>query len=238
MKIIFNKCIAIVICHLIPLISYGQTISLGFGPIFTQSVQKVKLVNGVNDFQNTGFNYNFKYEHKLKLKNSEIFAFLNYFPGETWITIDKSKAIYEYGNGFKGINIIRLDLCFQYEIIKLRNYFIKVGIGIGNQISRRNGYDPFDSIYEIFGPDYSMNEPITISYNSFQIVPVINFKTGFVTFRRFEVFFNIQGVYGSKSYQTMNLNYSHKGIIQKTAVIEARGTGLFPLFGIGYKIVK
>ncbi len=239
MKIIFNKCIAIVICHLIPLISYGQTISLGFGPIFTQSVQKVKLINGVNDFQNTGFNLIIEYENKLKLNNSELFASLNLFPGETWIRIMKNKVTNAEAVGHRGINVKRLDLGFSYIRSIGKYFYIKPSVGIGLQYSKPNGLEFFDTINGILGTDYTETKPIEVeSLNTFQFTPCISIKTGVIILKRIDIHVIIKGTFGFKSYQTMYFNYLYKGIPQEPAIIEARGTGLFPSFGIGYKIAK
>ena len=216
-------------------ITYCQTLSFGFGPIFAQSVQKVKIVNGENDFDHVGFSYTIQYSHDLKMKRCELFASYYSFAGKTNMVIIPSKAQYEYGNGFKGLNVRRINLGISYALLNLNHFFLKTGLGLGLQIAKRNGYDPFDSIYEIYGPDYTMNEPFYYNYNFFQIVPLLSVKAGLVIWNRLDLHIDIQGVYGFKSYQTMYLNYSYKGIKQSTAIVEARGTGFFPSIGIGYK---
>ena len=216
----------------------SQSVGCSYGPIFIQSFQKVKIINGVNDFQNSGFIYKIEYLHKLKLKKAGIKTTLNYFTGGTTIAVDRKFGVFDYATGFDGLKVTRIDIGMYYDLIKSRSFFLKLALGIGSQFSRRNGKDPFDSIFEIFGPDYEMTEPIKYSYNYFQLLPLVSAKFGFVAFKRIELFFDIQGTYGFKSYQTMELNYKFKGIQQKAAIVEARGTGLFPSIGIGYRFMK
>jgi hypothetical protein len=44
----------------------GQTLNIGFGPIYTLTNQSVRMINSKEDFQNTDYHFVFSYEQYLK----------------------------------------------------------------------------------------------------------------------------------------------------------------------------
>ena len=47
-------------------IAKSQSISVGYGPIYTLTNQRIKMISGRNDFQNTDDQLVLSYEHYLK----------------------------------------------------------------------------------------------------------------------------------------------------------------------------
>lgn len=213
----------------------GQTLNIGTGPIFTLTKQEVKLVNGHNDFQNTGFSKNLYYEHLLPLKNSYILLNTIFFKGESWIRFRNGSVSSFDGIGFTGTKIQRYNIGFGIAPFGInKSFYVKSFLSIGCQISKSLGHDFFGSQGQIQGPEYFEVEPITAeALNTLQVIPTLGIKTGFLIYRIIDIGLTIQGVYGFKSYQKMYFKYIYQGVQQKTAIFSADGTGLFIDLGIG-----
>ena len=118
-----------------------------------------------------------------------------------------------------------------------RKFYFAPNLSCGLQHSKPNGADIYP--FEISGPHIVETEPTTAeTFKTFQIVPSIGFRTGFVFWKRLDIGLSFQGVLGYKPYQKMYLAYEYKGVPQKTGEFEANGTGLFVTLGIGYRFAK
>lgn len=222
----------------------GQNISLGYGPIYTVTNQRVKMINGRNDFQNTDDQFILSYEHFLRQNKVSFLGILSYFKGHTWIRFPEGSVIAPdgfptIGVGYNGVNVYRIDLGAAYNLIDInRNFYLKPLLAIGAQISMTNGYE-YGAFERQNGPDYVELEPISATTsNTTQIVPSVGLKTGFVLWKRIDVGLTFQGVMGFKPYQTMYFKYAYKGVPQETAIFDAKGTGLFCSLNVGYLIKK
>ena len=224
---------------------FSQTLSVGFGPVFTHTNQRVRMVNSKEDFMNTSAQWMLAYEHQLKRpENLSVSIMASKYEGATWMRFSEGSYIGSdgfptLGRGFSGVAITRIDFVFYHNLIaKNRIVFFKPNIGLGVQFSKDLGYE-FGNFEWINGPDYFQLAPIVAeAYNTVQVVPILGFKTGVVIWRRIEVGLNVQGVYGFKSYQDMFFDYSYKGDIQETAIFESKGTGVFAALSIGYRFKK
>jgi len=219
----------------------GQTLNIGFGPIYTLTNQSVRMINSKEDFQNTDYHFVFSYEQYLKIKKISIMAQFSQYEGHTWIKFNKGSVIAPdgfptLGVGYSGVNISRFDILLCYNLINPYKYFyLKPTLGIGLQTSKENGSE-YGAFERQNGPDYVELEPITaITMNVTQIVPLLGIKTGFTLFHNLEVTLSINGLYGFKSFQKMFFKYTYKGIEQPTAIFEARGTGIYTSIGVGYR---
>jgi hypothetical protein len=222
-----------------------QTVSFGFGPIFTHTNQKVKMVHSEEDFQNTDYQLVIGYEHFLKNSKYSVFGSFSKFDGHTWIKFREGSVIAPdgfptLGVGYSGTSLFRLDFGAAYNLFSSKySFYLKPLIFIGIQKSTRKDIEIYSEIFEIYGPEYVQNELVSAEqFNSTQIVPSIGFKTGAVLWKRIELGLIVQGVLGFKSYQNMYFAYSYRGVPQKTAVFEANGTGIYTAFSVGYKFVK
>lgn len=224
---------------------FSQALSLGFGPVFTHTNQRVKMVNSKEDFMNTSAQWMISYEHTLrKQQGLSVSVTASAYEGATWMRFSEGSYIGSdgfptLGRGFSGVSITRIDFVFHYNIlVKSRIVYLKPNIGLGIQFSKDLGYE-FGNFEQINGPDYFQLAPIVAeAYNTVQVVPILGFKTGVVIRRRIEVGLNVQGVYGFKSYQDMFFDYSYKGEAQETAIFESKGTGVFAALSIGYRFKK
>jgi hypothetical protein len=224
---------------------FSQTLSMGFGPVFTHTNQRVRMVNSKEDFMNTSAQWMLAYEHQLKSPESlSVSIMASKYEGATWMRFSEGSYIGSdgfptLGVGFSGVNITRIDLQVIYNLFKAKQrFYVKPSIGLGVQVSKDLDYD-FYNLEQINGPDYFQLAPIVAeAYNTVQVVPILGFKTGVVIWRRIEVGLNVQGVYGFKSYQDMFFDYSYRGEIQETAVFESKGTGVFAALSIGYRFKK
>lgn len=228
-------------------LAIGQAISVGIGPIFTHTNQKVKMVNSSDDFQNTDYQIAFSYEHFLKHKRVSLLSTFSYFDGVTLIKFREGSVSgngeggYTIGVGYSGTIINRLDVGVAYNIFpKLRKFYLKPILMIGIQSSNRlDDVEIGSEYFEIYGPEYEQLEYITAEhFNTLQIVPVAGLKSGFVLWKRIDIGLTMQGVWGFKSYQNMYFKYAYKGVPQETAVFEAKGTGIYAAFSVGYRFVK
>lgn len=231
----------IIICCII---GEGQAISIGYGPIFTHTNQKVKMVNSEDDFMNTDEQFVVNYEHFLKNHRYSVIGTYSNFDGHTWIKFREGSVIAPdgfptLGVGYSGVNISRFYIGLCYDLLYNHNIiYLKPFLNIGLQISKSNGYE-YGAFERQNGPEYFELEPISgEQFNTTQIVPSLGIKTGFVVWKRIELGLTIQGVLGFKSYQNMYFKYSYKGVPQETAVFEAKGTGVFTALSIGYRFVK
>ena len=222
----------------------AQSISIGYGPIFTHTNQKVKMVNSKEDFQNTDNQFLINYEHFIKNSKFSILGSYSSFDGHTWIKFREGSVIAPdgfptLGVGYSGVIINRFDLGLSYNLFNdLSMIYFKPFLTLGIQISKSDGSE-YGAFERQNGPEYNELEPISAqTFNNSQIVPSLGLKTGFILWKRIELGMTIQGVLGFKSYQNMYFKYSYKGVPQETAVFEANGTGIYTALSIGYKFVK
>lgn len=241
MKFLISTFYIVVFCNCV----CAQSISIGYGPIFTHTNQKVKMVNSEEDFQNTDYQLVFSYEHLLKNSKCSIFGTFSKFNGYTWIKFREGSLIAPdgfptLGVGFSGINITKFEFGSFYNCFRLNKWsFFKPFVSLGIQRSNKNEWEFWADLEPITGPEYVELEPILVeSNNTTQIVPSLGFKTGFVLWKRIELGLTVQGVLGFKSYQNLYFKYSYKGVPQETAVFEANGTGIYTALSIGYRFVK
>jgi len=225
--------------------SHGQEVSIGGTAIYTHTNQRVKMKNSKEDFENTDYSYTFSYEHFIKNSRISVFASTTKFDGFTMIKFEEGTVIdvdgfSVVGDGFSGVKIRKYDLGVTYNLIKnYRRFYLKPFGGVGLQLSKIEDVEIFTNLFTANGPDYFQIGPITVDkFKTSQFVPFIGFKTGFVFWKRLDIGFTFQGVYGFKSYQDMFFTYSYRGEPQETAVFEATGTGLFCTFNLGFRIFK
>ncbi|HRO73974.1 MAG TPA: hypothetical protein PK611_09915, partial [Saprospiraceae bacterium] len=125
-----------------------------------------------------------------------------------------------------------------YSIFSKKAFYLKPLITIGLQLST-----PDNTEYGAFerqnGPEYFELEPISAKqFNTTQVVPSLGLKTGITLWKHIDLGLTIQGVLGFKSFQNMYFKYTYKGVPQETAVFEAKGTGIYTAFSIGYRFIK
>ena len=226
-------------------IAKSQSISVGYGPIYTLTNQRIKMISGRNDFQNTDDQLVLSYEHYLKNNRISFLSLFSYLKGHTWIRFPEGSVIASdgfpiLGVGYFGVNVYRIDLGMAIDLFNDKfSYYLKPFISIGGQLSKKDGSEFWADLEPINGPDYIELEPISATTsNTTQVVPSIGFKTGFVLWKRIDVGLTFQGVWGFKPYQTMYFKYAYKGVPQETAIFDAKGTGLFCTINIGYLIKK
>ena len=223
----------------------AQTFSVGITSVWTHTNQVVKMVHSEEDFQNTDYCLSLCYEQVLKNKRYVLFGNFSRFSGNTWIKFSEGSVIAPdgfpvVGDGFSGVNVTRLDFGIQYNLLKVKDrFYLRPFLGLGIQISRKTGDEIWAEYLKTAGPDYAELEPVTAEpLNTVQVVPTLGFKTGIALWRRLDLSFTVQGVYGFKSYQNMFYKYASRGVPQETAVFEATGTGMFYTLGIGYRFRK
>lgn len=231
----------IFICNIVS----AQSISIGYGPIFTHTNQKVKMVNSEEDFQNTDYQLVISYEHFLKNSKYSVFGTFSKFDGHTWIKFREGSVIAPdgfpvIGDGFSGTTLHRFDFGISYNLISEKYmFYLKPLILFGIQKSIPKDVEIYSELFKVDGPEYFELEPISAEqFNTTQIVPSIGFKTGIVLWKRIELGLTVQGVLGFKSYQNMYFKYSYKGEPQETAVFEAKGTGIYTALSIGYSFIN
>jgi hypothetical protein len=222
----------------------SQSISIGYGPIFTHTNQKVKMVNSEEDFQNTDYQFSINYEHFIKNSKFSVVGSYSSFAGHTWIKFREGSVIAPdgfptLGVGYSGVIIHRFDLGLSYNLLHNHStIYFKPFLNIGIQISKSDGSE-YGAFERQNGPEYIELEPISAqTFNNSQIVPSLGLKTGVILWKRIELGLTVQGVLGFKSYQNMYFKYSYKGVPQETAVFEANGTGIYTTLSIGYRFVK
>jgi hypothetical protein len=226
-------------------ITYGQTISIGSGPIYTHTNQKVKMVNSEEYFGNTDEQFVLSYEHFLKNSRYSILGSFSKFDGHTWIEFREGSVIAPdgfpvIGDGFSGTSLHRFDFGIAYNLIPSKySFYFKPLLLIGIQKSIRKDVEIYSELFKVDGPEYFELEPISAEqFNTTQIVPSIGIKTGVLLWKRIELGLTVQGVLGFKSFQNMYFKYSYKGVPQETAVFEANGTGIYTALSVGYRLVK
>lgn len=106
----------------------GQTLNIGFGPIYTLTNQSVRMINSKDDFQNTDYHFVFSYEQYLKCKKISIIAQFSKYEGHTWIKFYKGSVIAPdgfptLGVGYSGVNNSRIDILLSYNLINPYKYF-------------------------------------------------------------------------------------------------------------------
>jgi hypothetical protein len=237
----------LIITLLIPFLGIpadSQTLSFGYGPIFTHTNQKVKMVNSEEDFQNTDNQFVFSYEHNLKNTRYSVFGTYSKFDGHTWIKFREGSVIAPdgfptLGVGYSGVKINKFDVGWCFNFLKSNKiFFVKSLLSLGLQISKTDGSE-YGAFEMQNGPEYVELEPISArTFNSSQFVPSFGIKTGVLLWSHIELGLTFQGVLGHKSYQNMYFKYSYKGVPQETAVFEANGTGIYTALSIGYRFVK
>ena len=224
----------------------AQTISGGFGPVFTHSNQRIKMVNSREDFMNTAYQWSVSYEHAFKrFERLSLITSASSFEGVTFIIFEEGSVDggfgggYLLGVGFSGVDIVRIDFQLARDLFSLhRRIYLRPMIGIGLQVSKSQNI-MFYNIADIQGPDYFQIADITTeAFNTVQFVPVAGLKTGVLLWRRIELGVSIQGVVGFRSYQDLYFPYSYRGEVQETAVFESKGTGIFATLNLGYRLVK
>jgi hypothetical protein len=227
--------------------SISQSVNIGFGPIFTKTNSQSLIVNTKEDFSNTSYIFNFTYEHFLPHKNFSIASTYFEYKGCTYMLFELGgykdpSGIDVIGKGFcGGTKISRLDFTMNYNLIpKKRKFYLKPSLGIGLQKSKVfDDVEPYNTLIPINGPDYFEVEPYTATkYNTLQLVPLFGIKMGWLFWERIDIGFAIQGFLGFKAYQTMQLKYSYKGVLQPTAEYSANGTGYFWTLSLGYRFAK
>lgn len=223
----------------------NQNICFGYGPIYTVTNQRAKMVNGRNDFQNTDDQFLLSYEHFLNHYKLSFMGVLTYYHGHTWIRFPEGSVIAPdgfptTGVGFNGVNNYRMDFGLVYNLInKKYSFYVKPYAAIGLQLSKKNEIEFWGDIEPISGPDYVELEPITASTsNIMQLVPSLGLKSGFILWKRIDVGLTFQGVMGFKTYQTLYFKYAYKGVPQEIAIFDSKGTGLFCSINVGYLIKK
>ena len=221
---------------------YSQSIHIGFGPIFTKSKAIAPIINASEDFSNTAYVKSISYEHFIKSKKISLIGSYSNFCGVTYIKYKLGGFLDAWGNtigadGWNGTNIHRLDLLAGYNLMNLKRYYLKPIGGLGIQVSRLNGWGILE--VPVNGPDYIQTEPIIAdAYNTFQIVPTLGLKTGFVLWKHFDIGFQVQGILGYKPYQKLTLKYKYKGVLQPDAIYVSDGTGIYYTLSIGYRFAK
>ena len=221
---------------------YTQSIHIGYGPIWTKSKAISPIINADEDFQNTAFIKSISYEYFLKNKKISLIGNYSNFCGYTYINFVKGGFLDPWGNsngaiGFAGVKIYRLDLLTGYNIMNLKRYYLKPIGGLGLQVSRERGVGLLE--IPVNGPDYIQTEPmIADPYNTFQIVPILGLKTGFILGKYLDIGFQVQGILGYKPYQKLTLKYKYKGVIQPDAIYASDGTGIYYSLSIGYRFAK
>lgn len=240
MKFLISTFCLVFFCNIV----CAQSISVGYGPIFTHTNQKIKMVNSEEDFQNTDYQFSINYEHFIKNSRFSILGSYTSFDGHTWIKFREGSVIAPdgfptLGVGYSGVDINKVDLGVSYNLFQnLGKISFKPFFTFGIQISKSDGSE-YGAFERQNGPEYIELEPISAqTFNNSQIVPSLGFKTGIVLWKRIELGLTVQGVLGFKSYQNMYFKYSYKGVPQETAVFEANGTGIYTALSIGYKFVK
>ena len=223
---------------------WSQTLSVGFGPVFTHSNQRVKMVESKEDFMNTAYQWSISYEHPIPSSKFIATASAARFEGATMIKFSEGSVISSHGYpligaGFFGVDVTRVDLQLGYNVLgKSPSFYFKPKAGIGIQVSKDRGWDIL-SLEPINGPDYVQLADIRAEvFNTVQVVPVVGFKTGFLLWRRVDLGVNVQGVWGFKSYTDLYFDYAYRGEVQETAVFEATGTGIFTALHLGYRFGK
>lgn len=222
-----------------------QKISMGYGPIFTHTTQKVRMKNSQDDFMNTAYQFCLSFEHPLRKKGLSAKVSYSEYKGYTWMKFREGEYLgsdgqWTLGNGFSGINNNRIDLVVSFNILNKKDkIFLKPNVGLGLQISKDNGWDFYAEAEKIDGPVYFETQPIYVLKHSItQIVPTAGFSLGTVFFKRIELSLTCQGIYGFRSFQDMYFEYTYYDEPQETAIFQGKGTGLYTSINIGYRIIK
>src|SRR5690606_19273729 len=125
------------------IIGEGQSISFGYGPIFTHTNQKVKMINSEEDFQNTDDQITIHYEHFIKNSRFSILGAYSTFNGHTWIKFREGSVIAPdgfptLGVGYSGTVLHRFDFGVAYNIIPPKySFYLKPILLAGIQKSIR-----------------------------------------------------------------------------------------------------
>jgi hypothetical protein len=235
-------CILIIGLNLFASYIHTQSLTISYGPVETKSKTISPLINESEDHTTTTAVAGISYEHFLKNKHLSIMGSYFMFSDVTWINYAIGGYLDPWGNpiggsGWRNVNVHRLDLAACYNITKFKRYYLKPFGGIGLQASIKNDWGLL--VVPVSGPDYIQTEPmIAEAYNTFQVVPTAGIKTGWVFWKRLDIGFTVQGVYGYKTYQKLTLKYAYKGVVQPDAIYGSNGTGIFYTLGIGYRFAR
>lgn len=161
---------------------HAQTLGVGFCAVFTHTRQKVRMIHSKDDFQNTSYTISFNYEqYFLNTRKSIQTSYMKY-PGYTFIKFREGSVIASdgfpvVGDGFSGVDIHKLDLCYSYNLIHIKRFLLKPSIGLSLQKSVRNHSTFWNDLYKINGPEYFETDPIRVeSLNTFQVLPPLGLK--------------------------------------------------------------
>lgn len=143
--------------------------------------------------------------------------------------------------GWNGTNVQRIDLGLGYNIFSTSKFIVQpsIGLGIQKSISKDVGIIGGDISEGIKPDNFELLKDIeAFAYSNTQLVPVLGLKFGYAFWGRFELFFDIQQVFGHKTIQELRMSYTYKGVEQPEAISYSDGTGRFYALGLGYRFVK
>lgn len=123
MKSILTICIAMYL----PLFLNSQTLSIGFGPNYTLTTQRVRMVNSKNYFDNTDDSFKFTYDHEIVEDKFSISLSFTKFEGYTFIAFEEGSVMNPNGAiimaiGFYGVDLNRFDIDLNYNLISKKSF--------------------------------------------------------------------------------------------------------------------
>jgi hypothetical protein len=218
--------------------SISQSFSLEFGSANFPNMVKPQFSKEINDRKVTSSENYFKLSYEQKIRR-KIFISGSYcsYPINTYFNFYKGSQ--GNGVGWIGTKVSRIDISIQYSILGKCKFFILPNVGIGVQKSKPKGIG-FGSreITQSFipNPEIKLVEDIQANaHSNTQLVPIIGLKFGYVFWRRLELFFQVQHVFGNKTIQELRMNYTYKGVEQPEATSYSDGTGRFYTLGLGFR---
>lgn len=130
----WNRKLSITICiiFITNIILNSQSITIGFGPIYTLTNQSTRMINSTNDFQNTASQSKINYEQYYRGRKYSIFSSLSKFEGHTWIKFSNGSVVTKdglptLGVGYSGVDLYRLDFGLSYNLInKFKNIILSL----------------------------------------------------------------------------------------------------------------
>lgn len=219
----------------------GQSLSLEFGSANFPNIVKPQISKDINDRKVASSENYFKLSYVQKIRR-KIFISGSYcsYPINTYFNFYKGNQ--GNGVGWIGTNVSRIDISVQYNVLGKSKFYILPNVGIGVQKSKPNGTG-FGSkeITQSFipNPEIKLVEDIqAIAQSNTQLVPIIGLKFGYVFWRRLELFFQVQQVFGNKTIQELRMNYTYKGVEQPEATSYSDGTGRFYTLGLGFRFYE
>jgi hypothetical protein len=216
--------------------STSQIIFFGYGTSTLLTQQTKKLLNSKNDFSYSNPQYLIGFKQKIqKINNINIlFQYVNY-KASTVMTYTNEK--YKEGFGFTGAKVKRFEIGITYYKF-LKKIILEPSFLIGIQHSVKKS-SLWGGQLELHGPTYfQINPPTSIGINTTQLVPSIGLNFGTLIKNKIGISIMFQGVYGFIGYQKIYFNYRHIDSynVERQAVYETKGTGLFSSLQIGYKL--